>query len=318
MPEMTYEEMLRILQRQMQFQNEAMSKHIDNLRWTQLMSEYAEVDTHRIIGPVPANTMAQSWQDKGNPLVFTTYTFVPRGIDKTKKHPMLVYIHGGVHANFSSGGFHIVRELVQQGYIVVSPDYRGSTGYGEAFWKMIDYGGLEIEDTFASRNWAVEHFDFVDPDKIGILGWSHGGLHTLMNIFFHPESYQVAYAGVPVSDLVARMGYKGERYHQLFAADYHIGKFAWQSPEEYRRRSPAWHADRLQTPLLVHTNTCDEDVNVLEVEHLIKALKAAGKEFEYKIYENAPGGHVFNRIDTPLAIESRQEIYAFLAKYLKN
>jgi dipeptidyl aminopeptidase/acylaminoacyl peptidase len=56
---------------------------------------------------------------------------------------------------------------------------------------------------------------------------------------------------------------------------------------------------------------------VLEVEHMIDALKAAGKKFEYKIYDNAPGGHQFNRIDTKLARESREEIWAFLARYLK-
>jgi dienelactone hydrolase len=55
---------------------------------------------------------------------------------------------------------------------------------------------------------------------------------------------------------------------------------------------------------------------VLEVEHLIKSLKAAGKKFEYKIYENAPGGHAFNRIDTKMAKESRAEIWRFLAQYL--
>jgi dipeptidyl aminopeptidase/acylaminoacyl peptidase len=78
-----------------------------------------------------------------------------------------------------------------------------------------------------------------------------------------------------------------------------------------------YHADKLQTPLLIHTNTNDEDVNVMEVEHLIAALKAAGKKFEYKIYENAPGGHHFNRIDTLKAKQSRREVYEFLAKYLK-
>ena len=58
-------------------------------------------------------------------------------------------------------------------------------------------------------------------------------------------------------------------------------------------------------------------MNVLEVEHLIKSLKAEGKQFEYRIYEDAPGAHIFNRLDTPLALESRREIYRFLAKYLK-
>ena len=55
----------------------------------------------------------------------------------------------------------------------------------------------------------------------------------------------------------------------------------------------------------------------MEVEHLISALKSAGKQFEYKIYKDAPGGHVFNRLDTKLAKESRKEIYTFLARYLK-
>ncbi|MCX6633562.1 MAG: prolyl oligopeptidase family serine peptidase, partial [Acidobacteria bacterium] len=82
------------------------------------------------------------------------------------------------------------------------------------------------------------------------------------------------------------------------------------------RRSPISHVKKLATPLLIHTNTNDEDVNVLEVERLIAALKAEGKQFEYKIYQDAPGGHAFNRLDTKLARESRQEIYAFLARYL--
>jgi dipeptidyl aminopeptidase/acylaminoacyl peptidase len=97
---------------------------------------------------------------------------------------------------------------------------------------------------------------------------------------------------------------------------YHIGKSAYEDVEEYRRRSPAWNAHKLQTPLLIHTNTNDQDVNVLEVEHLIKALKAEGKKFEYKIYQDEPGGHSFNRLDTEKARQSRREIYRFLAQYL--
>jgi dipeptidyl aminopeptidase/acylaminoacyl peptidase len=148
------------------------------------------------------------------------------------------------------------------------------------------------------------------------MGWSHGGMISLMNVFEHPQDYKVVYAGVPVSDLIARMGYKSQSYRDLFSAPYHIGKTADQNVNEYRRRSPAWNADKLQTPLLVHTNTNDEDVNVLEVEHLIKSLQAAGKTFEHKIYDQAAGGHAFNRIDTKLARESRTEIYRFLARYL--
>jgi dipeptidyl aminopeptidase/acylaminoacyl peptidase len=157
---------------------------------------------------------------------------------------------------------------------------------------------------------------FADPKRVGILGWSHGGLIALMAVFDHPDKFQVAYAGVPVSDLVARMGYQDQEYRDLYSAKYHIGETAHENVEEYRRRSPAWQAHKLQTPLLIHTNTNDRDVHVLEVEHLIKTLKAEDKEFEYKIYEDVPGGHSFNRMDTSAARQSRREIYAFLGRYL--
>ena len=136
-----------------------------------------------------------------------------------------------------------------------------------------------------------------------------------MNIFTWPDDYKVAYAGVPVSDLVQRMGYKSQGYREIFAG--FIGKQAADNPAEYRRRSPVNHVQSLKIPLLIHTNTNDEDVNVMEVEHLIDSLKAAGKKFEYKIYQDAPGGHEFNRIDTSIARQSRKEVYDFLARYLK-
>ena len=183
-------------------------------------------------------------------------------------------------------------------------------------YEQIDYGGLEVEDVYAGRNYMLNNYDFIDKNRVGILGWSHGGLITLMNIFAHPKDYKVAYAGVPVSDLIARMGYMTDSYRKLYSADYHIGKTAAEDVQEYRRRSPAWNAEKLQTPLLVHTNTNDEDVNVLEVEHLIQALKAAGKKFQYKIFKDAPGGHSFNRLDTMMAKDIRLDVYKFLAGYL--
>ena len=95
------------------------------------------------------------------------------------------------------------------------------------------------------------------------------------------------------------------------------GEEAAKDNEEYRKRSPVTYAAKLTRPLLVHGNTTDETVHVSEVRNLVAALQAAGRDFQYKIYEAAPGGHHFNRIDTELARQSRAEIYAFLRKYLK-
>ena len=73
----------------------------------------------------------------------------------------------------------------------------------------------------------------------------------------------------------------------------------------------------MKTPLLIHTNTNDEDVNILEVEHLIKSLKAEGKKFEYEVFQSIPGGHSFDRMDTKKAKEIRIKIYNFLSRHLQ-
>ena len=298
---------------------DVIEKNIDDLLWYEKVGDLADIDKVYITGPplMKSQEPNPTAQGAGNPVKFWAYVFVPKTIDPSKKYPLIVFPHGGVHSNFGTYYTHIIRELMAQEYVVICAEYRGSTGYGKSMYEKIDYGGLEVEDVNSSRAYMIENSEFVDKNRVGIIGWSHGGLIALHNIFDHPKNYKVAYAGVPVSDLIARMGYKDQSYRDLYSADYHIGKTADENVEEYRRRSPAWNAHKLQTPLLIHTNTNDADVNVFEVEHLIKSLKAEGKKFEYKIYEEIPGGHSFNRMDTKIAREIRLEIYKFLFDYLK-
>ncbi len=295
-----------------------LEKLIDDVMWFQRLSDIAYVDKLYITGPPLSKEKNQTALGAGNPVKFWIYAFFPKEVNRSGKYPLIVLPHGGVHADFTTYHFHIIREMVKQGYIVVAPEYRGSTGYGEEHYKKIDYAGLEVEDVLASKNYMLENYSFIDKARVGIVGWSHGGLIALMNIFDYPNDYKVAFAGVPVSDLVARMGYYNDNYRQLFEAEYHIGKSAHENVNEYRRRSPAWNTHKFKdTPLLIHTNTNDEDVNVLEVEHLIKSLKAENKRFEYEIFDNVPGGHSFDRIDTKTAKEIRVKIYKFLNKHLK-
>lgn len=291
-------------------------KAVDDIRWFNRVGDVAFIDKVFITGPPPARVKNPDAMGAFNPIRFYTYVFIPRDIDPSKKYPLLVLPHGGVHGDFNTYYTHIVREMLAQQYIVVAPEYRGSTGYGRRTYEAIDYGGLENQDVKASRDYMIENYEFVDSKRVGIIGWSHGGMIALMNIFEYPKEYQVAFAGVPVSDLVARMGYATDSYRNLFSADYHIGATARENIEEYRRRSPVNHAHKLQTPLLIHTNTNDDDVHVLEVEHLIRALKAEGKKFEYEIFQEIPGGHSFDRLDTKFAKETRIKIYNFLAKEL--
>jgi dipeptidyl aminopeptidase/acylaminoacyl peptidase len=294
-----------------------LSRQMNELLWFQHLNDLAVVDEIRFTGPPVRTTNNIAPPPGSNEVVVSALTFLPREHHRSRKLPLLVLAHGEVHGNIASDeDFHIVRELVQQGYAVIAPDYRGSSGYGPEFWHQIDYGGLEIEDVHAARRYMLERYPQIDPHRVGIIGWSHGGAIALLTVFAHPEEYQVCYAGVPVSDLEERVRVRGKGYEGLFAAPYHLGKTVEEAPEEYRRRSPAWNAEKLHTPLLLQANTNDQDVTIGEIERLIQALKAAEKDFTYHIYTNAPGGHYFNRLDTALARESRAEVWRFLARHL--
>lgn len=281
----------------------------DDALWHLELDSICEVRTFRYTG-LP--------RKGANPMILYGYSFIPKKLDRTGKAPMIVLIHGGVHSNHMTGGpanaANIVRELMEQGYVVTAPDYRGSTGYGAAYAKAIDYGGKENDDVLGARNWMVARYPFIDPARVGLLAWSHGGMIALFNILFHPEAYACAYAGEPVSDLVERRKYLKSMPATIAES---AGEAAAADDEEYRRRSPVTWAAKLEKPLLVHGNTNDETVHVAEIESLIAALKAAGRKFDYKIYQAAPGGHHFNRIDTELALQSREEIYQFMRRYLK-
>ncbi|MCX6169287.1 MAG: prolyl oligopeptidase family serine peptidase [Ignavibacteriales bacterium] len=293
-----------------------LAKAIDDIQWYNKVGDVANIEKVFIVGPPPARIPNPTAMGANNPLKFWAYVFIPTKIDRSKKYPLIVLPHGGVHADFTTYHTHIIREMMAQGYIVVAPEYRGSTGYGQSFYEKIDYGGLEVDDNNAARAWMIENYDIVDKNRVGITGWSHGGLIALMDIFQHPDDYKVAFAGVPVSDLIIRLGSHGKSYEDEFSAKFHIGKTVNQDVNEYRRRSPVNYVEKLKTPLLIHTNTIDDDVYVLEVEHLIEALKAAGKKFDYEIFKEAPGGHSFDRIDTKLAKEIRMKIYKFIGEYL--
>jgi dipeptidyl aminopeptidase/acylaminoacyl peptidase len=288
----------------------------DDVLWHLELDSVCEVRTFRYTGlPRKEGTPGTA---AGNPMILYGYSYIPKKLDRTKKAPMIILIHGGVHSNHMTGGpanaANIVRELIEQGYVVMAPDYRGSTGYGAAYAKAIDYGGKENDDVLRARNWMLARYPFIDPARVGLLAWSHGGMIALFNIFFHPEAYACAYAGEPVSDLLERRKYLKTMPATITES---AGEAAAKDDEEYRKRSPVTWAAKLEKPLLVHGNTNDETVHVAEVENLVAALKAAGRKFEYKIYEAAPGGHHFNRIDTELARQSREEIYQFMRRYLK-
>ncbi|MDD2589610.1 MAG: prolyl oligopeptidase family serine peptidase [Fermentimonas sp.] len=293
-----------------------LEKQIDDMLWFERLGDVAFIDKVRL-------TSTPRWKPKDpddrftdNKLQFYTYIFIPKDINRHNKYPLIVLPHSGIHANFSTYYYHIVREFISQGYIVVSAEYRGSTGYGKTTYENIDYGGRENDDVLESRNYMIENYDIVDSTRVGVVGWSHGGMISLMQILQYGDKYQCAFAGVPVSDLENRLASHDKSYKDYFTAPYHIGESIEENPKEYIRRSPTYYAKNLNKPLLIYTNTNDNDVYVEEVKLMIETLKIYDKKFEYKIFQNASGGHGFDRIDTKEATDIRYSIHKFLERYL--
>ncbi len=236
------------------------------------------------------------------------YLFQPIAKRGPKGHAAMVWVHGGVHGNWSINMFPFVKEAVQRGYVIIAPEYRGSTGYGEAHHQAIDYGGKEVEDVVS----AVEYLrtlPHVDPERIGIMGWSHGGYITLMSVFRDRHPFKAAAAIVPVTNLVFRLSYKGPDYQREFSTQAGIQGLPFEKREEYIERSPLYHVDKLQVPLLVHVATNDKDVDYVEDQQIVDALRSRKPDLaETKTYVDpapwgASVGHSFSRRVDPATLE---------------
>ncbi|HEX7089337.1 MAG TPA: alpha/beta fold hydrolase [Longimicrobiales bacterium] len=232
------------------------------------------------------------------------YLFQPLEKRGPRGHAAMVWVHGGVHGNWSAGMWPFVREAVERGYVIIAPEYRGSTGYGAAHHNAIDYGGYEVDDVISAYDWLVENLPHVDPDRVGIMGWSHGGFITLHALFRDDNPFKAGAAIVPVTNLVFRLSYKGPRYQRLFATQERLRGLPFEKRREYIERSPVYHVDRLEVPLLVHVATNDKDVDFVEAEMLINALRAKKPDLaETRIYVDPPGGHGFSRRVDPRTLE---------------
>jgi dipeptidyl aminopeptidase/acylaminoacyl peptidase len=259
------------------------------------------------------------------------YLFAPLTKRGPHGHAAMVWVHGGVHGDWTQSMLPFVKEAVARGYVIVTPDYRGSTGHGAAFYNAIDYGGKELDDVLTAVDY-LKTLPYVDPDRIGIMGWSHGGFITAHLAMRKETPFKAAAAIVPVTNLVFRLSYKGPGYQRSYSTQPTIGGLPFEKREEYIKRSPLYHVEDLNIPILVHVATNDEDVNYVEDQQLVWKLRALKPDLsETKIYvDPAPWGssvgHAFSRrvdpktlerVDSPAQIDSWNRTWVFLEWWLR-
>lgn len=219
---------------------------------------------------------------------------VDKHLDRTQKHPAIVWIHGsGADQNYLAWhpGFYrmyyaMSQYLAQQGYVVLTPDYRGSSGYSRDWATGVsrDLGGSETQDVNAGADY-LKTLGFVDPDRIGIWGLSYGGFMTLQSMVTDPTLFRCAIdvAGVGDWDTYTTGGMILGR----------LGETPVTDPELYDRSAPVKHLDKLARPLLILQGTNDANVPFWETLKVIDNLEKLGKPFDMAIY---PGEtHFFRR-----------------------
>ncbi len=260
------------------------------------------------------------------------YVFEPLTSRGPRTQPALVWVHGGVHGNWDQNYLPFIIEAVRRGYVIICPDYRGSTGYGKAFHEAIDYGGKEVDDVLSSVQ-VLRGMPAVDTTRLGVMGWSHGGYITALLMMRHAREvpFKSGAAIVPVTNLLFRLSFKGPSYQRQFSTQAGLHGLPFENRAEYIRRSPYYWVDSLRAPLLVHIATNDEDVNFEEARPLVDALVARKPALaETKIYVNpTPGpasvGHTFSRRvnrqtlqldDSTEQIDSWNRVWAFFTRTL--
>jgi dipeptidyl aminopeptidase/acylaminoacyl peptidase len=268
-----------------------------------------------------------SYPSSADGLEIPAYLFQPLTPRPEGGHPALIWVHGGVRGLWTANYWPFVREAVERGYVVIAPEYRGSIGWGEEHHMLFDYGGYEVDDNVSAHGWMTANLPHVDPARVAMIGWSHGGYNALLAVSRPPHPLKVAVGIVPVSNLIFRLSYKGPGYQQNFAPGTRIQGLPFEQRAEYVYRSPVYQVDHIEVPVLVHLADNDTDVNFEEAEMLAHALMVKKPDLaEVRIYNSPRGGHSFDRqVDnetltpqwTPHMRDSWNRIWAFLEWHLR-
>ena len=245
------------------------------------------------------------------------YVFTAPKMDRAKRHPAVLVLHGGFHMHFDVEWFPLIRGLVSRGYVVMFPEYRSSRGYGAQIYAN-DYGHTDVADVLAAGRY-LRSKPYVDGARLGIVGESRGGMVTLLAIERAPKEFKAAVDVVGLADFMAYMAYKPEYRREEVARERGFGgKMPFDNLQAYLRVSPVDYVSDIQAPLLVLATTGDRIAPLaLHSGRLIELLQAHHKVFQSKIYHDAPGGHIFLHGDTPQRADAYRRIFDWLGQYLR-
>jgi len=206
----------------------------------------------------------------------------PKGFDPSRRYPLLMNVYGGpgsqtVTDSWGGASYLWHQMLAQDGYLVASVDNRGTGGRGAKFMKMtyLHLGRYESADQIAAARWFAAQ-SYVDPDRIGIWGWSYGGYMSSLSMFRGAGVFKAGLAVAPVTDW---------RFYDTIYTERYM-RTPQENPAGYAEGAPLAYADSLQGHFLLVHGTGDDNVHFQNSIRLVERLEAANKQFGMRIYPN--------------------------------
>jgi dipeptidyl aminopeptidase/acylaminoacyl peptidase len=240
----------------------------------------------------------------------SAFVYVPHNAPRDHTHPAIVYVHGGPQSQTINNFNRVVQYLANQGYLVIAPNYRGSSGYGKDFMDAdrFDMGGGDLQDVLAAAEW-IQQTGYVDPKKLVVMGGSYGGYMSMMALTKAPEVWAAGVPIVPFVNWFTEVQNEDpllREYDLATMGDPVKNKALWED------RSPINFVGRINVPVLLLAGGNDPRCPKSEAQQVVDAIKKRGGSVELKIYENE--GHGFARVENQ--IDAYTRVADFLKKYV--
>jgi dipeptidyl aminopeptidase/acylaminoacyl peptidase len=239
----------------------------------------------------------------------------PHGFEPGRRYPLLLNVHGGPHAQYGYPFFDEFQVQAGAGYGVLYANPRGSQGYGEAFTSAVvgDWGGGDAADVQAALDAALGRFDWIDPERLGLLGGSYGGFMTSW-IVGHSKRFRAACSERAVNVQTSMFGTSdiGFVFNQVELG----GVLPWEDTAKYLERSPLTYAKDITTPLLILHSEDDLRCPIEQAEQLFVALKTLRREVVFVRFPDE--NHELTRSGKPRhRLERFRILLEWFAKYLR-
>ena len=246
-------------------------------------------------------------------LTINGYLTLPKGY-KPEKLPVVINPHGGPWARDYWGYNPEVQFLANNGYAVLQMNFRGSTGFGKAFWEASfkQWGKTMQDDITDGVLWLIEQ-GIADPERVAIYGGSYGGYATLAGLCFSPELYAAGVDYVGVSNMFTFMKTIPPYWKPMLDMLYEMVGNPKTDSLLLAEVSPVFHVDKIQAPLFVAQGANDPRVNINESDQIVNALKERGIDVEYMVKDNE--GHGFGNEEN--RFDFYKAMIVFLDKHLK-